>query len=977
MTRKVLPALLVTVLYVVSLPAMDEATVGQFPGTEITAISENAISIDFSLETLNTADLNINGETYSQITIGGEGITWEYDKPVLPAVGRLVFVPPDAGIELIVHASEPRIEKAEFSPTICNDESVDKTSVHFQLAQPSELYPPVIAEVSEPFVIRGIRLVKVTTYPVQYNAATGEYLHYDRIETELRFTDNDPVNPAYFPERRNRSPELTKMLRGLAINGDQVGRDDPGRDTEPEYVGHYLIVTHENCLEYIADFIEWRRKSGWKMDIYSVPSNHALNTNTIKNQIQERYDAYLDDGVDPFDHLLLVGDRSAYTSGCNDMGSHWQIAAETGSSRWGNPPHADYRYALLEGNDDMPDLGISRWCAGSERTLGLFVGKTLAYEAEPSMEDTSWFTRGGAFSQHWGNNATIAWHISIHTNVRWAEELMQHLGFEDVRFYELYDYDQQGQYVGPFERDLFNDGSNLHLGRAENYFWRSSFQGVNENVVFPIRMVASGHGEWAAWNTIRPDAGRPDNLMGAVATTCGWGGPPTMEMNVAWLESIHGLLLNDLSFGWARLQALVGPRLYLQNVQQQFNTDFDAYGDPGIQAWIGVPRVIEADVTQTITEQTRMVEVFVHTPESNRPVPGARVTLYAPGDMPDFDEDEYAEYDEMLMITTKSGVDGMVRFVFDEDVELVEGSTLYITVNGRDIRPYFVEVDIEEPEFLVEVAEFGLIQVEGNNDTDVNPGEVFELELSAINLGSEDVEGNVSAYVVSLSPWVEVEGDTLDYEGIGSGQTVDYEGEVTITISRVCPDGESRPVTRPIIAVEFYFGNHSTRSGITLNPIAPNLEFKRILGDGIIGTREENLDVELENVGELDIDAFTATLMLVDSAIAVAREEAQYPAIRSGRSSRIDGDDFRVIGDDQSIPGQMNDMIIIIETEGGFIDQLTLRCRSGKQEETVPQVPMNMVICALMILIVIGIWRSAMIGLRSASKKATEMLTVN
>ena len=29
---------------------------------------------------------------------------------------------------------------------------------------------------------------------------------------------------------------------------------------------------------------------------------------------------------------------------------------------------------------------------------------------------------------------------------------------------------EQGAQVGPFERDLFNDGSNMNIGRAENYF---------------------------------------------------------------------------------------------------------------------------------------------------------------------------------------------------------------------------------------------------------------------------------------------------------------------------------------------------------------------------------------------------------------------------------------------------------------------------------------------------------------------------
>jgi hypothetical protein len=939
MIRKMLPALMVFSLFVAALPAMDEATVTQFPGTEITAMSEDAITIGFSLEKLNTSNLNVNGETRSQITIDGEGITWEYGKPVLPAVGRFVVVPPEAGIELIVNTGEARTEKAEYSPTICDDETVDKASVHFYFNQVSELYPPVVAEVSEPMVIRGVRIVKVTTYPVQYNETTGEYIHHDQIETELRFTDDEPVNPAYFPERSNRSPELKKLLRGLAINGDQIGRDDPDRDIEPEYVGHYLIVTNENCLEYIADFIEWRRKSGWKVDILSVPSNQSTNTNWIKGQIQDRYDAYLDDGLDPFDQLLLVGDRDSYYTGCNDMGSHWTLAAETGTSRWGSPPHADYRYALLEGNDQLADLGFSRWCAGSERTLGLFQGRTLAYEAEPSMEDTSWFKRGGAWSQHWGNSAESAWHISIHTNARWAEELLQHLGFEDVRFHERYEWDQMGAYSGPFERDLFNDGSNLHLGRSENYYFRDGLQGVEDNVVFPIRIVASGHGEWTAWNMMRNDQAGPNHLRGPVATTCGWGGPATMDMTVAWLETVNGLLLNDLSFGWAHLQGLMGPRLYVGSISTYNDTDFDAYGDPGIQPWIGVPRVVETDVTQTVTVQTRMVEVFVHTPQSHQAVPGARVTLYAPGDMPAFDENGYAGYDDMLMITTTSGVDGMARFVLDDNVELVEDTPLYITANGRDIRPFFTEVEIGESEFVIEIAEFGLLQAEGNDDEDVNPGEVFELELSATNIGTEDIDDVVYARVISLSPWVEIEGDTLEFEGIEANQTVDFQGEVFVNISPFCPDGESRPVTRPVIAVEFTYGDHITRSGVTLNPVAPNLELDSVVGDGIIGTREESLDVELENVGGMDIGAFTATLLTVDSAIEVVSAEAQYPAISSGHSARIPGDDFRVIGDEQSIPGQKNEMIIILETEDGFIDTVYFEVQVRETGNGVPTGP--------------------------------------
>jgi hypothetical protein len=183
----------------------------------------------------------------------------------------------------------------------------------------------------------------------------------------------------------------------------------------------------------------------------------------------------------------------------------------------------------------------------------------MAYEAEPYMDDTDWFTRGGVFSQHWGNQEGQAWHITVHSNVRWAEEALQHKSFDEVRFYESYNYDQMGGNVGPFERDLFNDGANIHVGRAENYYFRDALQGVRDNVVFPIRIVSSGHGEWTAWNIMRNDQAGPNHLRGAVLTTCGWGGPVTMSMTVVWIETVSGVLMDDLTLGWARVKAAVPP----------------------------------------------------------------------------------------------------------------------------------------------------------------------------------------------------------------------------------------------------------------------------------------------------------------------------------------------------------------------------------------------------------------------------------
>ena len=213
------------------------------------------------------------------------------------------------------------------------------------------------------------------------------------------------------------------------------------------------------------------------------------------------------------------------------------------------------------------------------------------------------------------------------------------------------------------------------------------------------------------------------------------------------------MLLDDLTLGWARVKALVGPTTYIprNNLSRYANTDFDVYGDPGVQPWIGVPRLVEAEVTETITPQTRLIEVYVHDADNDTiAIGGAQVTLYAPGDMPDFDEDEYAEYDEMLMITRKSDANGFVRFVLDEDVELVEDTELYITVSGRDIRPYFSEFTIEVTETFIELEDYVLTELEGNEDDDVNPGESYSLTLTATNLWEEGAGENIVGIIYSF-----------------------------------------------------------------------------------------------------------------------------------------------------------------------------------------------------------------------------------
>ena len=328
--------------------------------TSCTSTSQ-CITFDLEIPNIETSELIVNDIKYASFAIEGEGCTYDHDRPMLPAISRFVVVPPRDGLDLVYHSSEPQRFDISEPVVLCRDE--DLTTSPFPLlayggVRQHGYYPPVIAEMSEPFIIRGVRLVKVTTYPIQYNPATGEYFHREHITAEIRSTKEAPVNPVEHLLRHNRSRVFLDFIEALAINGDQVRRDQPD-DEAPEYVGHYLVVTHENCLQYAAPFIEWRRKAGYKVEILSLSANNAGDEEFVSDAIQEIYDDYLDDGIDPFDFLLLIGDRTQHQYGPN---AQWILNAESGVSIWGNPPHADYEYACLEGRDDHhPDVGFARW----------------------------------------------------------------------------------------------------------------------------------------------------------------------------------------------------------------------------------------------------------------------------------------------------------------------------------------------------------------------------------------------------------------------------------------------------------------------------------------------------------------------------------------------------------------------------------------------------------------------------------------
>ena len=912
---------------------------------QIAAKSATSLSLDFDLTQVKQETIEQNGASRESFQIENEGFTYVKGMPILPAVSRLIVVPGDAGLALHIDADTPRMLRATNSPVICDEADLPEPPQAAVSTGPGGLFPPVVAEMSEPIVIRGVRLVRVTTYPVQYDPASNSYIQHERINAEIVFTDDQPVNPASYPVRRNRSKTFLKFMSGLALNADEIGRDDPDLDREPEYIGHYLIVTPANLVQYAGEFIEWRRRSGYKVDILVIAENQLADASAIKTRIRERYNAYLQAGVDPFDNILLIGDHATY-DGCGTLGDgETRLASPQGRPIWGNHAHYDWDYGNLEGNnDDFAEVGVSRFIAGNQASMALFVGRTLEYERNPRFDNNNannnaWYNRAATYSQKWAGN----WHVTLATNVRWAKEAMESVGYTDVRMQENIDQQESsGEVVGPFIKNQFNAGVSIMAGRAENYYFRSTFvgQGVQANGVYPIDLDVAGHHEWSCWWMLRSMDG--NSKVGPVAACTGWGGQQTLPYSVIWMEIVNGMVLRDLPYGWARMQGLIAPTTYIPDFFQtypQVTTDVEFYGDPGIQAWVGIPRRLTATFTEEVAPSTRQVSIQVMNAD-REPVEGARVTVYAPGSIPAFNHQNYAGYRDMKMWTKETDADGMATWVFDEGTTFVVNSRMYYTITGRDIYPVLGDRVVRVPESTLEVGDWELVDEQGNGDGIPNPGETFSLLLKAKNIGNSDDLAEVTALVSSTSPWISINEEEVAFGDVPTGEEVEAQSVVAFEISRSCPDGASRPITRPVIDVIFHSGDQEWKSSILIENQAPHFRVRSVVGGIIIPIEAVEKDIEIENIGSINSSPSTARLVNAGMGVTVVGADAHYNGVAVGRpATLVRNEHFLLSGSQVVVPGWRNPMLLIIETEDGFIDTATFVLQVLQPRANAPQGP--------------------------------------
>lgn len=346
------------------------------------------IVISFSApEGFDVADTILKGRHFVSVGMQEFGPSSAIGQPTLPTLRKMIEIPLCDGIEVqlknvtrtfvdgeAIGVSYPVVP---LQPSVCKTPGLGREV----LAYDAKVYgadafcglAPVTTEAVG--VARDCNLAEVVFSPVQYNPVTNQFVIYTSVEAVLTFRNAD-AGATMEMKRLHRSPlfgvnigTVNSLDDALATKGAKRAADRPVR---------YLIVSDPMFRGYLDEFIEWKRRVGFVVDVAYTDESDVGNTQeSIKSYVKSQYDNATDDKPAP-SFLLLVGDIE-------------QVPAK--SYTYGEDTHvSDLDYALWTAGDNIPDCLYGRFSAQTVSQLYTQLQKTLLYE-KYEFDDDSFLDR--------------------------------------------------------------------------------------------------------------------------------------------------------------------------------------------------------------------------------------------------------------------------------------------------------------------------------------------------------------------------------------------------------------------------------------------------------------------------------------------------------------------------------------------------------------------------------------------------------
>lgn len=812
----------------------------------------------------------------------------------IPAVSYFVLIPPTGGVTM-------NIDEIQSSPL---PELVKWTSVEdvYECDTPcplpddpllsSGLYPAEPVMVSPPAIMRGYRLVKVTFYPIQYDAGSETFQSNTSIRVSLNF-GGIGFNEVSRPDRPRPSQSVNRLIRSVVINPPEAPLRDDG---EEDGAILYIAGVSNEAAAALEPLLEWRRRSGRKVELLSL--QNAFNPEVVKAAILDAYENW----ETPLEAVVLCGEaRDVFVVGFFNY------------NPGGYTYETDHPFACLEGDDLLPEIAVGRIPFNSIGELQGVVRKIIQYESEPFIGEgnaAGWQQRAAfcASDPRSGQSS-----IDV---CKWAGSLVRRHGYDEI----MEGYYQNNNAFNPtdFFQQSIMTGFNILAYRGwmqMSGFSADQIMNFRNGSMLPFVILATCNtGDyydhyWGYTWTERFLWNAQGGAIGAVGTSGATSCQYNNMMISGIMRSIYALGVK--SQGWA----LMGGKLDIYNSYSNRgdrphpevdDTEnwvvttwiYNLMGDPATDLFTHIPKAIAVDHLEDINAgETEFSVLVTDADDQEVPIAGAKVCLYIP---------------EVMQEVGCTDDEGRVHFVFDpieHDVEEV-----YLTVTGENLMPYLTDFQVADREMFIG---YRSSAIDDGGDQIVNPGDLIDIEVEIANFGQARPEGQISVWFLTDDDRIEILNNQAVLEAApepGEGIPVMFSFSLSHAFKHL-EEAEFRIlVTSQDAEWTSYF---------SLPVVSSKLEFDAYFweGDPLRPGEFTDISLQIKNVGMITSPEVGATLFPVGNSIDVIDNFGRFNEINRNEASI--SDDLFQVSASLSVPaGGTYRMGLELASDEGFIDTL-------------------------------------------------------
>ena len=813
----------------------------------------------------------------------------------VPSVSKWVVVPPRDRVTLRVIDRSGKISEITTDNITWNGEEFDA-----EVFSERELHPPSPVVIGKPQVMRGVRMVPVTIFPVQVDSDGKMLVENTEIDVEFVFTPGGGVNTVSPGREKPITPDFARVLEATTLN-PPVHRF-PRRDPAATFHSSLLIlypeaIENQDALESIGDFVEWKRRMGFNVIVDPRPDLEDNEDNRAAEAVQAVITSHYEE--EDIEYVIIIGD--------DQMDDEFIVAIEESDedlhfptfsyvvrlNEQGEPVYldADYFYTTLDGDDDLlPEVRLGRIMVPTYDRLAGALERSILYERNPYVDEEAWLTNPLLTFDRAPDSLTYA-DINL---MLWTQQRLDELGYDELNILARLPAEQLAETT----KDHLEDGVSLALSVG----W---LLGATDPLALLDVAITGRKNPFVVCSGVHYI--NPTMHAFFAQTEDDHNGPiAVMSMNDVDLSrfidrtvgnAVSAMRYHDLHQpGSIQLFAILDlhrylTHLYADDEEEVLNNlaQHKILGDPTVNVFTEVPIDLRIDLPDMFAVDATSVSLVITDAVDDEGVGGVTVCIRQA-------EDEEVGFQGVL----ETDADGYVSFTIPDGLQ--EGE-LQITAYKHNCLPVVVDAPVDYPEINLVMSEYSF---EDDLTNDQSTGFLFTIS----NTGEDDAQ-EVNVTLSDDNQWISFNDDEFNIGDIAAGDDGFAPDELEIIVDEDCPGG-----TTVRIKLEMESDGEIWEASFEVEVSGPRLflDPELVEFENFIPGQEAEITPIIGNVGTEDIGSLRAELVSLDERIVVIDRDRTYESLEPDENGEPD-QPFRVRIDPLFIPGQMARFELRISSE--------------------------------------------------------------